>query len=209
MTIKDYGHSVIYNPRFTGLKGWESSNVVLDEAGVIIKKDGYLSQFVKEPRFWQLETKEPTIIVNLTSGRVKVEVGAEFSKEFKDFGRHEIKYQMQKADNKGFDIRITNQSDSNVHINSINIIGHKQEGKIFDMSGMPNRFQNLISTFNHSAAKSSLDTCKEFTKSFSEKNIYKTKGVLNDGWTTKEFGICKNQINSDNLGFSLEFLIHL
>ena len=50
----------------------------------------------------------------------------------------------QDLDNKDFVLKIKNQSDQDLHINSINIIGHKHLGYIFDRSGMPSRFKNLI-----------------------------------------------------------------
>ena len=119
-----------------------------------------------------------------------------------------MKYRLKDLDNKDFVLKIKNQSDQDLHINSINIIGHKHLGYIFDRSGMPSRFKNLISTFNHAAAKSSLDDsgCKGFNDSFSKKNTYKTRGVYDDRWTETKFEICKNNLDKNKTGFSLKLL---
>lgn len=201
-TIRDYHHNIIYNPAFSEkLMGWKASkNVVVNKDYVTIPPGGYVSQYVPASRFLVLDSKMPSLVVDVVAGRGTVLIDSKkllsidgerkFNKAFTITPDHLAK---------GVNITIKSNEDSlnPLKVKWLGLLGHAQVGKVFDEAGKKSDFYHLIKTTNERILKTVNIPCQGYTL-HSQSALY-TSGIFADGWTSQNIDICKPVLNKEGV----------
>lgn len=154
-TLKDYGHNIIYNTSFTeGLSGWNASdNVHVRDHVLTIGPGNYLSQDIDRNKIRVLNSTSPHLLVNIISGSAHIEIESKgeivYQFDLPGIGKKEIVFGLEGLEH-GFRIVLkpSKQGGQQLKVGWVGLFGHKQVGKIFDVSGNKDEFYSVVKEFN-------------------------------------------------------------
>lgn len=206
-TIRDYRHNIIYNPIFAqGLLGWMTSkNVVINKSNVIIPNEGYVTQNISASSIQTLGSNTASLVVEIESGEGIVEIDSKRVVNITGEGRYTFELNLtQKQVENGFSLTVrgTSNSPKVLSLKSVDLFGHEQIGKIFDSSGNPGEYFNLIKTFNENLLKSSSKPCRQ-GKDFLDSGFF-SNNIYDDGWSAVDVSFC-NSKSDPGVGLEIEY----